>query len=130
MPSNGRGMVLFFFFWMVLGAFWCVEVAGRGAFGWSVLTLMILATGSLLAYRPGRRAAAGALVGVALPVLLQAYMWRNGPGIVCTQVWLDDKENCRYMPDPAPWTLAGLLLITVGIVAHRRIRRAPASPDA
>lgn len=130
MPSNGRGMVLFFFFWMVLGAFWCVEVASRGAFGWSVLTLMILATGSLLAYRPGRRAAAGALVGVALPVLLQAYLWRNGPGIVCTPVWLDDKENCRYMPDPAPWMLAGLLLITVGIVAHRRIRRAPASPDA
>ena|SRR5690348_16370730 len=81
-PGDG----LFFFFWMFLGAFWFVEVASRGSFGWSVLTIVVVATGALLAYRPARREAAGALVGAALPVLLQAYLWRAGPGIVCSPV--------------------------------------------
>jgi hypothetical protein len=117
-PGDG----LFFFFWMFLGAVWFVEVASRGSFGWSVLTIVVAATGSLLAYRPARRQAAGALVGAAFPVLLQAYLWRDGPGIVCSPVWLDDKENCRYMPNPLPWMLAGLLLITIGIVVQWRIR--------
>ena len=113
---------MFFFFWMILGAFWLVEAASRGGFGGSVLVIVIVVTGLLAAYRPARREAAGALVGAALPVLAQAYLLREGPGIVCSRVWLDDKENCRYMPNPLPWMLAGLLLITIGIVVQCRIR--------
>ncbi|UQU63735.1 hypothetical protein COUCH_32870 [Couchioplanes caeruleus] len=124
------GMVLFFFFWMFLGAFWFVEAASRGGFGTSALVLLIGATGLLLAYRPARREAAGVLVGAALPVLLQAYLLREGPGIVCSRVWLDDKENCRYLPSPLPWMVAGVLLITIGIVVQRRVRAAGAThPD-
>jgi hypothetical protein len=115
-------MVLFFFSWMLLGAFWFVEVASRGSFGWSVLVIVVVMTGSLAAYKPARREAAGALVGAALPVLLEAYLLRKGPGIVCSQVWLDDKENCRYMPNPLPWVLAGVLLILIGIAVQRRVR--------
>jgi hypothetical protein len=121
-PVDRPGMVLFFFFWMLLGAFWFVEAASRGSFGWSVLVIVAGATGLLLAYRPARREAAGALVGAALPVLLQAYLLREGPGIVCSRVWLDDKENCRYLPSPFPWMLGGVLLITIGIVVQRRIQ--------
>jgi len=113
---------LFFFFWMFLGAFWLVEAASRGGFGTSVLVIAVAATGLLLAYRPARREAAGALVGAALPVFLQAYLLRKGPGIVCSRVWLDDKENCRYLPSPLPWMLAGVLLVTIGIVVQRQIR--------
>jgi hypothetical protein len=115
-------MVLFFFFWMLSGAFWFVEVASRGSFGWSVLVIAVAMTGSLAAYRPAVREAAGALVGAALPVLLQAYLLRKGPGIVCSQVWLDDKENCRYMPNPLPWMLAGILLVMIGIAVQHRVR--------
>lgn len=106
---------------MILGAFWLVEAASRGGFGGSVLVIVIVVTGLLAAYRPARREAAGALVGAALPVLAQAYLLREGPGIVCSRVWLDDKENCRYLPSPWPWVLAGLLLITVGIVVQFRV---------
>jgi len=113
---------LFFFFWMLLGAFWFVEVASRGSFGWSALVIVVMVTGSLLAYRPARREAAGALVGAALPVFLQAYLLREGPGIVCSRVWLDDKENCRYMANPLPWMLAGILLVIVGVAVQRRVR--------
>ena len=116
------GDELFFFLWMFLGALWFVEVASRGGLGWSVLVFVVVATGSLSAYRPARREAAGALVGAALPVLLQAYLLREGPGIVCSRVWLDDKENCRYMPSPLPWMLVGAVLVTIGIVVQRRIR--------
>jgi hypothetical protein len=112
-------MVVFFFFWMLLGAFWFVEAASRGSFGSPVLALVVVATGSLLAYRPARRESAGALVGAALPVFLQAYLVREGPGIVCTQVWLDDKENCRDLPSPWPWLLGGLFLVTIGVVVQR-----------
>ncbi|GIM80059.1 hypothetical protein [Winogradskya consettensis] len=115
----GDGLVLFL--WMVLGAFWFVEAASRGGAGPSVTVIAVLATGSLLADRPARREAAGASVGAALPVLLQAYLLRKGPGIVCSQVWLDDKENCRYLPSPLPWMFAGALLVTIGIVVQRRI---------
>ena len=115
-------MVLFFFFWMLLGAFWFVEVASRGGFESWVLVIVVVVTGLLLAYRPARRETAGALVGAALPVLLQAYLFREGPGIVCSRVWLDDKENCRYLPSPLPWMLAGVLLVTIGIVVQCRIQ--------
>jgi hypothetical protein len=113
---------LFFLFWIPVGAFWFVEAASRGSFGWSLIVIGVVVTGPLAAYRPARRAAAGALVGAALPVLLQAYLLRKGPGIVCTQVWLDDKQNCRYMPHPLPWVLAGVLLILMGIAVQRRVR--------
>jgi hypothetical protein len=120
--GRSPGVVLFFFLWIFLGAFWFVEVASRGGFGSSVLVIVVVATGSLLAYRPARRAAAGALVGAALPVLFQAFLLRKGPGIVCSRVWLDDKDNCSYMPSPLPWMLAGALLVTIAIVAQRRIQ--------
>lgn len=106
---------------MLLGAFWFVEIDSRGNFGWSVPVIVIMVTGSLLAYRPARREVAGALVGAALPVFLQAYLLRKGPGIVCSRVWLDDKENCRYMPNPLPWMLAGILLVVVGVAVQRRV---------
>ena len=112
---------MFFFFWLLLGAFWLVEAASRGGFEWSVLVIVVVVTGLLAAYRPARREAAGALVGAALPVLAQAYLLRKGPGIVCSPVWLDDKENCRYLPSPLPWMLAGILLVIVGIAVQRRV---------
>lgn len=121
-------MTLFFLFWMFLGAFWFVELAGRGTFGSSVLVIAVVATGLLLAYRPARRDAAGALAGAALPMLLQAYLWREGPGIACSQVWLDDKENCHYIPSPWPWTLAGLFLVTTGIAVQYWISRQARHP--
>jgi hypothetical protein len=114
---------LFFFFWIILGVFWFLEAASRGSFGWSILVIVVAATGLLVAYRPARRQAAGVIVGAALPMFLEALVLRGGPGIVCRQLWTSGHENCRYMANPAPWALGGILLVVLGIAVERYVRR-------
>jgi hypothetical protein len=102
-----------FIAWMGVGA-----VVSLSTLIWPTVGLLILATVTVVAVsRPStRRGASGGLAGAGLPLLYVAWVNRSGPGNICT--YTPTSTSCGQQYDPWPWLIAGLVLITVGIVAH------------
>ena len=83
-----------------------------------VTVLVLVARGAV------SRAAFGLLAGAGLVSFFVAYVQRKGPGVVswhtATAAGADE-----YL-DPKPWLVAGVILVTVGILAFIWRRRSPA----
>jgi hypothetical protein len=104
--------------------FWLWAAVGLGfGFGISVVGIVTvpaatLVTVFLLTRKRLRQGAYGLLVGIGMPLLLIAYLNREGPGTVCHTVDGGRGTQCDDLYDPRKWAAAGLAFIAVGMIAH------------
>ena len=104
--------------------FWLWAVVGLGfGFGISVVGIVTvpaatLLTAFLLTRKRLRRGAYGLLVGIGAPLLVVAYLNRDGPGTVCHSLDGGRGTQCDDLYDPRKWAAAGLAFIAAGLIAH------------
>ena len=107
-----------FLAWVAVGVGLGLGVSSLGIF--AVPSALLLAVLLIVSHHAGR-AALGVLVGVGLLSLYVAYVQRKGPGTVSWHTATASGAD-QYL-DPRPWLLAGLLLVTVGVVVFLRASR-------
>ena len=108
----------------------CVCVLMGVALAFATVSLIVLAIvpvliGLIVAVRRPALLSSGfgLLTGVGLLAVYVAFLQRQGPGTVCWQTATG--SGCDEYLNPWPWLLVGVLLASVGVVAHaRRMRRA------
>ena len=83
-----------------------------------VYVLVLVARGAV------SRAAFGLLAGAGLVSFIVAYSQRKGPGVVTWRTSTASGAD-EYM-DPRPWLIAGVIMVTAGILAFTWRRRSPA----
>ena len=104
--------------------FWLWAVVGVGfGFGISVIGLFTIPASVVAAIvllsRPRLRASAyGVLVGIGVPLLVVAYMNREGPGTVCHSIDAGRGVQCDDLYDPRKWGAVGLALVAAGLLAQ------------
>jgi uncharacterized membrane protein YedE/YeeE len=105
-------------------AFWLWAVVGVGfGFGISMIGLFTvpaatLITIFLLTRRRFRQSAYGLLVGIGVPLLVVAYLNREGPGTACHSIDGGRGTQCDELYDPRKWLLAGLVFVVAGMAAQ------------
>ena len=105
-------------------AFWVWAVVGVGfGFAISVIGLFTVPASMIAAIvlltRPRLRASAyGVLVGIGVPLLVVAYLNREGPGTVCHSIDGGRGTQCDDLTDPRKWAVVGLLFIAAGIAGQ------------
>lgn len=115
-----------FLAWLLVGACGGIGLAALLTVGAAFLVLAAVAAVLLLRRGP-RRAAVGAVSGLALPLFYLAYLNRGGPGEVCRAV--AGGQTCTEEYTPVPFLVAGALLLAAGFVIHVRTgRRARTGP--
>jgi hypothetical protein len=103
--------------------FWLWAIVGVGlGFGISVIGLFTVPASVVVAIvllsRPRLRASAyGVLVGIGVPLLVVAYINREGPGTVCHRL-SNGIECAEDLPDPKKWAAVGLAFIVAGVLAQ------------
>ena len=76
----------------------------------------------LMIFSPAaRRSAFGLVTGAGLPLLLVAYLNRQGPGASCYRTAMS--AGCDQHLNPIPWLVIGLVLLAVGFGAQARAPR-------
>jgi hypothetical protein len=115
-PSTGPvAAIAGFVAWTLVGVGIAVGFVSLG-----VITLVpSLILGAVLASsRTARRSAFGLLVGLGLLLVFVAYVQRQGPGTTCWRT--ATVSGCDQHLDPRPWLVAGLMLITIGLLGSLR----------
>ena len=113
--------------------FWVWAVVGVGyGFAISVIGLFTVPAAVLvtifLATQPEfRRATWGVLIGVGAPLLLVAYLNREGPGTVCHSIDGGRGTQCDDLSDPRKWLLVGLAFVLAGLAGQLLAQNARAS---
>jgi hypothetical protein len=116
-------------------AFWLWAVVGVGygfaisAIGLFTVPLSLIATIFLLTRRRTRASAYGVLVGIGVPLLVVAFLNREGPGTVCHSIDGGRGTQCEDLYDPRKWLAIGLLFVAAGVAgqllaARSRVSRA------
>ena len=105
--------------WMVGGAVLCLATLSLNLLAAVPAVIIVI----LAIVRPALfRSAFGLLSGVGVMLLFVAFLQRQGPGTVCWQT--ATAAGCDEYLDPMPWLLAGVVLLSAGLIAHsRRMRR-------
>jgi uncharacterized membrane protein YedE/YeeE len=104
--------------------FWLWAVVGLGfGFGISVVEIVTVPAATLVAVffltrKRLRQGAYGLLVGIGAPLLLVAYLNREGPGTVCHSFDGGRGTQCHDLYDPRKWLLAGLVFVAAGLAAQ------------
>jgi hypothetical protein len=65
-----------------------------------------------------RGSALGLITGAGLPLLLVAYIQRQGPGTTCWHT--ATAAGCNQHLNPLPWLIVGLVLVLAGLIAQSR----------
>lgn len=60
----------------------------------------------------------GLVTGAGLPLLLVAYVQRQGPGTTCWRT--ATSAGCDQHLNPLPWLIVGIVLVLAGLIAHSR----------
>ena len=103
--------------------FWLWALVGVGlGFGISQIGVFTIPAGALVAVfllrRPSmRHSAYGVPVGIGIPLLIVAYINREGPGTVCHTV-SNGLECAHGLPDPKRWAAVGLAFIVAGVLSQ------------
>lgn len=118
MSGDGRDRTAgwgWFLAWLLVGACAGIGLAALLTVGAAFVVLAVVAAVPLLRRGP-RRAVAGAVSGLALPLFYLAYLNRGGPGEVCRAV--SGGQSCTEEYTPVPFLVAGALLLAAGLVIH------------
>ena len=105
-------------------AFWLWALVGVGfGFGISVVGLVTIPASALVAIfllsRPRLRASVyGTLVGIGVPLLVVAYLNRDGPGTECHSMDGGRGVQCDDLYDPRKWAAVGLAFVLAGVLAQ------------
>jgi hypothetical protein len=116
-----------FWLWALVGVGFGLAISAVGIF---TVPASAIATIFLLT-RPRLRASVyGILVGIGIPLLLVAYLNREGPGTVCHTIDGGSGTQCDDRYDPRTWLLAGLVFVVAGLAAQLWARNGrPRSAD-
>lgn len=119
LPHRGRDGLGWAWFcaWVTVGV-----AAALGAVSFGPLALAPAAiVGAAMFSREGiRRSAFGLLTGAGALLLVVAWVQRQGPGTTCWRTATG--AGCDQHLNPIPWLVSGLLLVVLGVLAHRRSR--------
>jgi uncharacterized membrane protein YedE/YeeE len=105
-------------------AFWLWALVGVGfGLGISVVGLFTvpasaIATIVLLTKPRLRESAYGVLVGIGVPLLVVAFLNREGPGTVCHTIDGGRGTQCDDLYDPRKWAAVGLAFVLAGLLAQ------------
>lgn len=99
---------MWFACWVVVGAAFTFGLLGILSIGIFILPCALLATFHLARRNPSARFMTGILSGVGVPLLVVAFLNRNGPALICSQ------GSCDQRLSPWPWLLAGVLFVLLG----------------
>ena len=122
-PLPGTGVAAFLG-WVLLGAGIGAGL-GLGIPGGLFVALALVLVGGLLVVRQGvRPAQVGVVTGLAALPLALAWLNRQGPGTVCAE-GVTGASACVVQSNPWPYVLVGVVLVAVGVVLFRRLRRDP-----
>lgn len=127
-PTTSLIGCVWFWIWALNGVVWSLSVE----FGPLAAEPALLLSALLISRRAARRSAAGLLTGAGLPLLLIAYLQRQGPGATCYHT--ATRAGCDQHLNPIPWLLIGTVLVLTGLFTqawrgdrHRRpVRQLPA----
>jgi hypothetical protein len=107
--------IAWFLAWTLVGVGIAVGFVSLGVL--ALVPSLILAA-VFASFRTARRSALGLLVGLGLLLVFVAYVQRQGPGTTCWRT--ATASGCDQHLDPRPWLVAGLTLITIGLVGAWR----------
>jgi hypothetical protein len=101
--------------------FWAWAVVG-GAVAFSLVSflgVLTLVPAVLVGFIVSRRYPVnwfGVVSGIGVPLLVIAYLQRQGPGTTCTRTATG--VSCDQHLNPVPWLVVGLLFLAAGVVGH------------
>jgi hypothetical protein len=102
-----------FWAWVAVGALGAIGLVSLGP----VALAPALTAGVLMARMPAaREAVSGLLTGAGFPLLLVAYVQRDGPGTTCFQT--ATSAGCDQHLNPLPWLVLGLVFVAAGFAAQ------------
>ena len=122
-PRPGTGVAAFLG-WALLGA-GIGAGFGLGIPGGLFVALALVLVGGVLVARQGvRPAQLGVVTGLGALPLAIAWLNRRGPGQFCAE-GVTGASACVAQSNPWPFVLVGLVVVVVGVVLFRRLRRPP-----
>jgi hypothetical protein len=109
-----------FWAWVPIGS---AGVVGLISLGYLTLAPAIAIGALILRSAAARGSVSGLLTGAGLPLLLVAFLNRDGPGTTCWHT--GTSAGCDQHLNPLPWLLLGLALVVVGSLAFARRNSGP-----
>lgn len=100
--------------WMLIGGLWLFTLVSAMTIGIFVLPVAMATTAFAVGRPRSRVGRPGLASGMALPLLLVAWLNRDGPGMVCHAT--KGGESCADQWSPWPFYVPGLLLFVGGVV--------------
>jgi uncharacterized membrane protein YedE/YeeE len=104
-----------FWLWALVGVGFGLAISVLGVFtvpGAALVTIFLLTRPRL------RRSVYGVLVGIGVPLLIVAFLNREGPGTVCHSIDHGRGTQCDDLYDPRKWLAVGLVFVAAGVAAQ------------
>ena len=114
--------------WIGVGAGFVFAFLSILSIGIFVFPLVVVLTALLASWSTTSRGAPGLISGMGLPLLLVAFLNRDGPGYVCSHSQY--AANCMQEWNPLPWLGAGIGVILLGVAIFVLVRRRNRTQDA
>ncbi|MFJ8009052.1 hypothetical protein [Streptomyces fagopyri] len=122
--TSGRRDWLYFTGWLLTGAAYLLALLTVLSIGIFILPIPLIGTVVLATRRGALRCLPGLVSSAGLPLLLLAYLNRNGPGTYCTSS--AGGQSCTEgLLDPWILLAAGLFVLAAGVALFLKVRRRP-----
>ncbi|MEU1535034.1 hypothetical protein [Streptomyces fagopyri] len=122
--TSGRRDWLYFTGWLLTGAAYLLALLTVLSIGIFILPIPLIGTVVLATRRGALRCLPGLVASAGLPLLLLAYLDRNGPGTYCTSS--AGGQSCTEgLLDPWILLAAGLFVLAAGVALFLKVRRRP-----
>jgi hypothetical protein len=114
--------------WALTGACYAMVIAGAFTIGVFFVPAAIVITVLLARSTRARRAMAGLIAGLAVPLIVVASLNRAGPGLVCTTDDRGTGQTCAQQWNPWLFLAGAAIALAVGVLVF--VRANPRDPGA